>query len=61
MLPDPDYAAALLLAAEPTDRALAGWGGNPRDWAAWTLRNAARRQAFDDPQQPRHHRGEETP
>ena len=24
---DAEYAAALLFAAEPTDRALAGWGG----------------------------------
>ena len=26
---DAEYAAALLFAVEPTDRALAGWRGNP--------------------------------
>ncbi len=48
MTGDQDYAAALLLAAEPTDRALAGWGGNPAEWAAWHLRGEARRQAARD-------------
>ena len=50
MTGDQDYAAALLLAAEPTDRALAGWGGggNPAEWAAWHLVNVARRQERDD-------------
>ncbi len=47
MTGDADYACALLFAAEPTDRVLAGWG-IPCDWAAWHLANVARWQERDD-------------
>lgn len=47
MTGDQDYAAALLFAIEPTDRALAGWGSNT-DWPACYLRAAARWQERDD-------------
>lgn len=47
--PEQAWGVALLFSAEPSDRALAGWGpgpekpsGHPRAWARWMLAWLAR-------------------
>ena len=48
MIPDQDYALSLLFAAEPTDRALAGWGDGERRIAGLWLRADADWQAASE-------------